>query len=802
MEKWRSALWEKSHWFFALLPLLFLLRIYVIYTAQHQWLDPQTSVSIAWFGLGFDLALVLLSWVLFGSISFLLGKKMGWLSPLFAFILLFVSITLDQYYLVAREPLDEAIFLFSWEEISMIAGIEQRLTPLFALLLFSLLLIYALLAWLFKKLGQKAPIMYQKTIFYFGMCTLILLHFLRYENLENQPLEALVNNRLLYFVNRSIDYSTTAKVNTKKIYTADFKDLNPEFYGQTASNGIYPLWHAFPKKSALAPYFKRTSDGKAPHIVVIIMESMSSNMYGERRAKTGNLMPFMDSLSTKSLYFPNAFSTSQRTHNVLPAFLSSVPNVMDGNAFQQIQYPNHWSIFNLLQKSHYARFYCGVPLEYLNMRGFMNYHNVNFLVQHWAKECVNHSKQVNSSWGFPDEDMYKQSLIDEKSIHRDGKRALDVFLTISSHDPFVYPNKASYTEIVLKNASSIKDRKSRELIQSQAENFGAFRYADDQIRYFMEESKKNPNYSNTIFIITGDHGTELLNANPISKYNIPIVIYSPLLKTSFKSKAIVSHLDIAPSLLNYFRLHYKNISLPDSSSFVGKELVFSKYFKTNRSLVFTTNKLRTCDAFQNGSVLLANNLYRVTNKMTVVPEKNSGKKRMLQKQLSLYQLFSQYTIHQNKLIPPQAHKHWVGSEKWEVAKEMDISLKGIATNGRMIAVGNFALQPKKMKKIRVQVFAELYCNRRSDIRQLGDLVLNLKKWIWLSKKWTLFKAIRPSFKEKFERKDWNPISYTLEFSPRQTNQLKTNKKLYFYLHNPDLHEQNIRKVYLKVEVVY
>lgn len=802
MEKWRSALWEKSHWFFALLPLIFLLRIYVIYTAQHQWIDEQTSVSIAWFGLGFDLAFVLLSWLLFGSISYLLGKKMNWLSPLFAFILLFVSITLDQYYLVAREPLDEAIFLFSWEEVWMIAGIEQRLTPLFALLLLSLFLVYALLAWGFKKLNQKAPELFQKALFYLGIASVFALPFLRYENTENQPLEALVNNRLLYFVNRTIDYSTTAKVKSKQIFAADFKDLNPEFYGQSASNGIYPLWHAFPKKSSLAPFFKKTSDGKAPHIVVIIMESMSSDMYGERKANTGNLMPFMDSLTAHSLYFPNAFSTSQRTHNVLPALLSSVPNVMDGNAFQQIQYPNHWSLFNLLQKTHYSRFYCGVPLEYLNMRGFMNYHNVNFLVQHWAKECVNHSKEVNSPWGFPDEDLYKQSLIDEKSIHRDGRRALDVFLTISSHDPFIYPNKASYTEIVLKCADSISDRKCCELTKNQAENFGAFRYADDQIRYFIEEWKKNPEYSNTIFVITGDHGTELFNANPLAKYNIPIVIYSPLLKSNFQSEAVVSHLDIAPSLLNYFRLNYKNVSLPDSSSFVGKELVFSKYFKTNRSLVFTTNKLRTSDAFQNGSVLLGNNLYRVTNKMTIVPEKDTEKKKMFQKQLSLYQLFTQYAIHQNSLIPPQAQKRWVGNEKWEVVKETDISLKGIATNARMIAVGNFALQPKKMKKIRVQVFAELYCNRRSDIRRMGDLLLNLKKTIWLSKKWTLFKAIRPSFTEKFERKDWNPISYTLEFSPRQIDQLKTNKKLYFYLHNPDLHEQKIRKVYTKMEVVY
>ena len=802
MKNWIIALWKKSHWFIALLPLLILLRVYIIYTAQQQWIDPKTNTLTAWLGLSFDLALVLLSWFLFGSITYLLGKRMKWLAPIFGFIILFISITLDEYYLVSRDPLDEAIFLFSWKEVWMIAGVEQRLTPLFALLLFSLFLIYALLSWGFKKLNQKASVNAQKSFFYIGLVALLGLPFLHYKNAEDLPLEALVNNRLLYFINHTIDYSTSSNSKSKRIYLRDFEKLNPEFYGQTASNGIYPTWHAFPDKSSLSPFFSKTSDGKAPHIVFILTESMSADMFGERKASTGNLMPFMDSLSEHSLYFPNALSTSQRTHNVLPAILSSVPNVTDGNAFQQIQYPNHWSIFNLLQKSYYSRFYCGVPLEYLNMRGFMNYHNVNFLVQNWSKECLQHSKEVNSPWGFPDEDIYKQAFLDEAKIHRGGKRILDVFLTISSHDPFIYPEKEKYTEIVLKNIDSVHYKKYRNLIQTQAENFGAFRYADDQIRFFMEEWRKKPEYQNTIFIITGDHGTELFNANPLAKYNIPIVIYSPLLKNHFKSRAVVSHLDIAPSLLNYFRLDYKNANLPDSCGFIGKEFVFSKYFKTNRSLVFTTNKLRISDAFQNGSVLLGNNLYSVTKKMTLLPEKDPKKKIILQNQLLIYRLFSQYTIQQNQLIPPQAQEFWVGNEKWEVIKETDISLKGIPNNSRMIAIGNFRLEPKKVKKIRIQLYAELFCNRRSDIQKMGNLLLNLKNTTWLSKKWTLFKAIRPSFTEKFETKSWNPISFTLEFSPRQINLLKTNKNLYFYLHNPDCNHQPIRKVYSKVEVVY
>lgn len=800
MEKWKETLKDTSNWFWAMLPFFLAFRFYINSQAA-AWEGYQFPFSMLFPGFIQDLIFCLASWLFFGSMAMLFKKRATWFAAFIAFHLLFLNIVLDQYFLVSHEPLDEAVFLFSWKEIWMIAGIEQRLNAPTIFSLLGLFFTFVSIAYLLGKLKSNISRRVHHLLLVLGLFSVFSFPFIAYENEDNQPLEALRNNRLVFFISRSSAYLLAPEKEFKEIYQVDFKDLTPDFYGRQHHNSyLFPLWKAVDEKSALAPFFNKTSDGKPPHIVILICESMSSDMYGERGERTGIIMPFMDSLSKKSLYFPNTFSTSQRTHNVLPALLCSVPNVMDGIAFQQIQYPNHWSLMSLLKKDYYSRFYCGVPLEYLSMRGFMNYHNVDYLVDHWSEACTKHSAEVNSPWGYPDEDLFKQAFLDDSTQNLSHKRRLDVFLTISSHDPFIYPNKEYYTHLVSQNADSIKDTKERELIKSQAGGFGAFRYVDEQIRAFFEVWKTKSDYENTIFIITGDHGTELYNANPMAKYNVPLVIFSPLLKKSFHSRAVVSHLDVTPSIINLLQTKYK-VALPDSTAFVGKELVFSTPFFSKRTLVYTTNKLRTSDVFKEDTILLSNQLYVVTPEFKLRPISSNPRKKWLKQQLHLYQYFSQYTLHQNKLIPQEAQEKWVGSEHWRIASEKEISSSEKALNERMFYLSSFALNPKKVKKFRVQLSAELFCKRKRDLAQTGDLLLNLKKTIWLSKNWTLFKAIRPSFVEKFKPRAWNKIVYTLEFSPRQIKELHHARHLYFYLHNPSLHKQLLQSIVVKFEVV-
>ncbi|MFN6083299.1 MAG: LTA synthase family protein, partial [Fluviicola sp.] len=195
---------------------------------------------------------------------------------------------------------------------------------------------------------------------------------------------------------------------------------------------MYTVFQPLSDSSALSPYFKDSD--KKPNIVFVIVESLSSELIGENGKQTGQLMPFLDSLSQESLFFPNTLSTAERTHNVLPATLCSLPNSVDGTVFQQIEYPNHWSLMSLLKKDYFSRFYCGVKMEFINMQGFMRFQKTDLLSEKWSEENRKDSARIKASWGFPDECIYRQSEQDLEEI-KTNKALFDVFLTISSHDP-------------------------------------------------------------------------------------------------------------------------------------------------------------------------------------------------------------------------------------------------------------------------------------------------------------------------------------------------------------------------------
>ena len=505
-------------------------------------------------------------------------------------------------------------------------------------------------------------------------------------------------------------------------------------------------------------------------------------------------MPFLDSLAKESLYFPNAFSTYQRTHNVLPAILASVPNTIDGNVFQQLPFPRHYSLFNLLNRQYHSQFYCGVPLEYLNMIGLMSHYHVQYPVKNWNRKLQVHRDQVGNAWGFPDEDLFQQAQYDETvRFKKLQKPILRVMLTISTHDPFLYPNKSHWEQEVLQKASKITDPALRKMISSQASALGSFCYTDSVLASFFEHEKKLPHYSNTIYVITGDHGSELYQRNAISKYQVPLMFYSPLLKKPQCSQSIVSHNDIAPSILNYLKNAY-DLKLPEKIPFVGEEIKISNQFKHNRSLVFTTNKLKTSDLMHHDFVWINSKAYRIDSSMALHPL-NQSRKPWVQHQLSQYQAFSRYTLIQNQLIDSLEYAEWVGNNKpFQIVhsvKQKKVSLAQIMTR-----VGNYKVKDKR-NAIRIELSGNILIKGKKQLYALPTLCVQSKRQRYLSKKWTIFRNIKPRIAGKLKRNELNKVVYSLEFTPKDLAAEKNSGAFYIYLRNEGSKALKIKNLSLK-----
>ena len=170
------------------------------------------------------------------------------------------TLVCDQYVLITHERLDEAFFLFDWNEIWMIADPVHRLTwPIGLGLLFLLALPFLLYRQLFPSIHSTRWIL--------GI--ILTLNIVR---LIPNPSESsrLAENRFIYFVKTSIK-SLIQPRQINKVTQRAFKDLEPSLYGDPHSTDPrFPLAHTLETTSVLEQYLKKTTNYKPPHIKIII----------------------------------------------------------------------------------------------------------------------------------------------------------------------------------------------------------------------------------------------------------------------------------------------------------------------------------------------------------------------------------------------------------------------------------------------------------------------------------------------------------------------------------------------------
>ena len=162
-----------------------------------------------------------------------------------------------------------------------------------------------------------------------------------------------------------------------------YQKNNPgfSFFGTT-----FPLLHEENTRDVLGGNF--SFSGQKPNLVFIIIESMSPSFFNVNPAY-GNFMPFLDSLSSKSLYWTDFLGTSDRTFNVLPAIFGSLP-WSDGSFLNPaIQPIYHMSMIRYLDRNGYKTsfFYGGDP-DFNNMRYFFKREDGDYVLDYFGKEYI------------------------------------------------------------------------------------------------------------------------------------------------------------------------------------------------------------------------------------------------------------------------------------------------------------------------------------------------------------------------------------------------------------------------------
>lgn len=373
--------------------------------------------------------------------------------------------------------------------------------------------------------------------------------------------EANFQNKIYFFV------ADVIKFQKEKI---DVKSIKLE------GNKEYPfLKPSEDTADVLSPFFN-ISDEK-PNIVIIQVEGLGSEFVGDKYYS--GFTPYLNSLIPKSLFWDNFLSNAGRTFGALPSLMASLPFGEKG--FLELENtPTHLSLFSILKKNGYTTsFFSGDQSSFDKKINFLEHNGIDNIIDE-NKYDETYPKSVNGSngfsWGYSDYEIFKKTLtlLDDIKTPR-----LDLIATQTIHEPFTFPVKDQY---LIKVDSIVKQGKlkaTNKEINSNKDIFASILYADASIKMFMEAYKKRPEFKNTVFIITGDHRLiPIAQKDKLCRFNVPLFIYSPMLKKTSKIKSISSHYDVTPSILAFLSKSY-DVKLPKETAWIGTGLDTSSVFR-------------------------------------------------------------------------------------------------------------------------------------------------------------------------------------------------------------------------------
>jgi len=316
------------------------------------------------------------------------------------------------------------------------------------------------------------------------------------------------------------------------------------------------------------------------NVVVLILESFGNEWVGAAGA-TKSFTPFLDSLTTESLYFKNGIANGKKSIEAVPSIFVSLPSLLE-IPYISSQYGNNRieGLPRILKKEGYtSAFFHGATNGSMKFDGFAAQAGFD---HYYGRTEYNNEKHYDGSWGILDEYFNPWTA---RKISTLKQPFLASLFTLSTHHPFYIPPHMRG-----------KLRKGPQPICE------ATHYGDYSLRKFFETAKKQAWYKNTVFVLCADHTA----ATTISKYNqrtemykIPILFFDPSgrLKKE-KNEELFQQIDILPTLLdvlniqtNYYSFGNSYFQKNDNEAITYLDGSYY-YFQNNYLLSFSQEKAR------------------------------------------------------------------------------------------------------------------------------------------------------------------------------------------------------------------
>ncbi len=441
-------------------------------------------------------------------------------------------------------------------------------------------------------------------------------------------------------------------------YSLILSSLEDEKYNSTVE---YPLLKENIQEDVLGAYFNLKEE--KPNIVFIVVEGLGRDFVGED-AQFGGFTPFIDDLTKQSLYWDNFLSNTGRTYGVIPSLLGSLPFGKTG--FMDLEeLPNKYTLFSILKNNGYRTgLYMGANSSFDHMDTFLRSENIDYILdrsKYESKYNLQPADAAGASWGYPDKELFKKAMAIYKP---ENFPRLDVFMTLTTHEPFLPPNQEYYDEKVVEilEKSNTYDSRTRKIIEKSKGIFGSLLYGDEALKDFLNDYKTKPTYGNTIFVITGDHRLiPVPQRNTLSRFHVPFLIYSPLLKSPKKISSVSSHFDVVPTLLAMLSKKYQ-MTIPKKTAWMGSTIDMHEEFRINKDIPLMRNKNELKDFVSKTDFYSDGDVYTIKNNMDI--EITNKEHNNIARLLKNFKGVNAYVTQENKIIPANSVIYKIEKDKF------------------------------------------------------------------------------------------------------------------------------------------
>ena len=312
---------------------------------------------------------------------------------------------------------------------------------------------------------------------------------------------------------------------------------------RTIGKSVFVVPNYYESNTELASIYTPEHQTKADtlvkkNVVVLIIESFGREYIGALNhdledGRYKGYTPCIDSLIAQSTTFRYSFCNGRKSIDGMPSILSSIPMFVEPFFLTPASMNDYTGLAGILGNEGYqTAFFHGAQNGSMGFEAFAKKTGFQRYYGRTEYEAAHGTNDFDGTWAIWDEPFFQYYAEEMSKMQQPFMTAI---FSASSHHPFAIPQQ-------------YKSQFPEEHLPIQK----CIRYTDMALGKFFATARKQPWFSNTIFVLTSDHTNQSDHAeyqSDLGGFCSPIIIYDPSQPVGRMEEKVAQQIDILPTIL-------------------------------------------------------------------------------------------------------------------------------------------------------------------------------------------------------------------------------------------------------------